>query len=366
MAAGAALLLLWPLSGCGTDHREEKERTYVGSRVCLKCHPDQHAAMHESGHPFALNPVIDGNPPSYPFSQVPDSPPRWVWAQMRYVVGGYRWKANFLGPDGYLITGDEAQYTLADRSFSAYHPEDAPGNRPFDCGGCHATGWVATGPDGPFQDGLAGIHGTFVEAGVTCEACHGPASVHIETLSAFDITVDRSKELCGSCHHRDDQHRIAAADGFIQHNAQYDELVSAGHAVHQCVTCHTPHRGVVYPLSAGLTASCEDCHASQAENLNHNAAPTCVQCHMPRATLSALAVNEHIGDVRTHIFAIDTSDATKGSMWYEEDGQTFATGRVTLDFVCYQCHKDENGEGGYGSYKSMQDLSAAAQSMHQP
>ena len=54
--------------------------------------------------------------------------------------------------------------------------------KPYDCGACHTTGWVAdtdADTDGTLadnQDGLPGIHGTWAAPGIHCEACHGPGA----------------------------------------------------------------------------------------------------------------------------------------------------------------------------------------------
>jgi hypothetical protein len=65
---------------------------------------------------------------------------------------------------------------------------------------------------------------------------------------------------------------------------------------------------------------------------------------MPRASKSAIKTSEFAGDVRTHIFKIDPS--ADGSMFYteEKDGKktTYASGAVTLDFVCLNCHQSRD------------------------
>ena len=48
-----------------------------------------------------------------------------------------------------------------------------------------------------------------------------------------------------------------------------------------------------------------------------------------------------------------------------EGGFTFARPWVSLDFACYQCHKDPiSGEGGTSSQKTMAELSAKATAIH--
>ena len=43
-----------------------------------------------------------------------------------------------------------------------------------------------------------------------CEVCHGPGSKHILTQSPQFIVINKSSELCGQCHGRNNGQRIAA------------------------------------------------------------------------------------------------------------------------------------------------------------
>jgi hypothetical protein len=47
---------------------------YVGVQVCAGCHPDIFESFKNSGHNWKLNPVIDGKPPQYPFTNLIQSP----------------------------------------------------------------------------------------------------------------------------------------------------------------------------------------------------------------------------------------------------------------------------------------------------
>jgi hypothetical protein len=355
---------------------EHSERGYVTSETCRTCHADKAQAVFQSGHPYKLSKVVDGQPPTYPFSSVPGTPQGFSWSDVSYVIGGYGWKARFIDNDGYILvtglTGVPVQYNLPRTDLGVgpewvdYHASDTQ-PKPYTCGTCHTTGWQTLAENGGVnQDGLPGMHGTWEEPGITCEACHGAGVDHVASKDASQISVDTNKELCGSCHFRDTNHGILASGGFIRHHEQYDELISAGHSARSCIDCHDPHIGTRYghAASGGITVTCESCHADKTTN-NHLTAVDCVTCHMPRATKSARAVNSYMGDLKTHIFKINASAAPKDAMWYTGDeGATFSRGFVTLDFVCYQCHKDENGVGGSKSMKSMADLSARATGIH--
>ena len=65
----------------------------------------------------------------------------------------------------------------------------------------------------------------------------------------------------------------------------------------------------------------------------------------------------------THIFKINPNEDGK---MFNEDG-TLANGEtgVTLEYVCYQCHRDPGGTGGSNSYKTLKQLSDKAIGYHQ-
>ncbi|MFQ6098655.1 MAG: multiheme c-type cytochrome, partial [Armatimonadota bacterium] len=300
VAAGCLLLIV--LSGCGGGGPSLSGATFLGSDSCKGCHQDEYDDMFKasSGHPFKLNRVVNGQPPTYPHSVVPNPPPGYGWNDVSWVIGGYGWKARFIDQQGYIITGNQVQWNLATEEWVAYHASDQPGTKPYNCGRCHTTGWVETGLGGPHQDGMPGMYGTFAEPGIGCEACHGPGSVHVANPKPDNIVVDTSSEQCGTCHFRDAQHRIEAKGGFIRHHEQYDEMISAGHATLQCVDCHDAHAGTRY--GPGLVRPCQSCHPGPRAARKHNMIPNCLDCHMPRATKSATKAHDYEGDVRTHIF----------------------------------------------------------------
>ncbi|NNE07272.1 MAG: hypothetical protein HKN20_01795 [Gemmatimonadetes bacterium] len=353
-------------------------RNYVTSSVCQNCHVDQWDDLFMSGHPYKINKVVNGMPPTYPFSDVPNPPTGFSWNNVTYVIGGYGWKARFMDENGYIITdgwnGVTAQYNLprtdldVDEEWVPYHSGDtAP--KPYTCGTCHTTGWQDFEDNGGVnQDGLEGILGTWEEAGVTCEACHGPGGMHVASKNRAQITVDQNSTLCGSCHFRDTNHGILASGGFIRHHEQYDEMISAKHSGLNCISCHDPHIGVRYGHAdqGGIKVDCASCHPGEASVLNHTAgSPECIDCHMPRATKSARKVHDFEGDVRTHIFKIRTDPVSRDSMFYNDEGATFSHGYVTLDFACYTCHKDPaSGMGGSASEKTLESLAEMAVGIH--
>ncbi|RMF61190.1 MAG: T9SS C-terminal target domain-containing protein [Calditrichaeota bacterium] len=348
---------------------------YVGSDQCALCHNSVNPNVNyniweeysKTGHPYKLN-EVNGAPPVYPPNTspgVPFPPPAAPdWNDYVYVIGGYGWKARFVqAADGKIFTADDsAQYNLFPRGtpqWVAYHlGEDKPYN--YNCFQCHTTGPDPNGSWHPTTPNL----GTFSEPGIRCEGCHGPGSLHVAspTTTPPPITGDSlAYTRCGDCHHRGSKTNvIPASNGYIRHHEQFNEMKASKHGDGNapdltCASCHDTHIPLLYPDAAspglsGIKQDCETCHQGYEVLLNGQPKNIeCIDCHMPYASKSAVGTQEGngwMGDVRTHIWLINTDPVTRDSMFTPDGGQVKldAEGhaKVTLDFVCLPCHQDKS------------------------
>jgi len=347
---------------------------YVGSATCSGCHKDIYDTFMKSGHAWELNPVVNGQPPQYPFTKLAQPPKGYAWNDISYVIGGYNWRARFMDQNGYIITdqpgaevGDPNylnQYNLTNSildkpaGWVTYHSGEK--EKKYDCGSCHTTGYNPSGN----QDGKPGIVGSWAEPGIKCEACHGPGSLHASNPPGFRMEIDRDAELCGRCHSRGSIDQVGANDGLIDHTDQYQELFQGKHIALDCVVCHDPHKLVVQSRQANeLTTSvrCENCHFKEAQYQNNSkhvlAKIACAECHMPRLIESAWGdPTMFTGDVRTHRVTIDPNQIGQLS----EDGKTVFP-QIGLDFACRHCHVK-----GVGFPKTDEELKAVANGYHNP
>jgi len=341
------LLVSMPISAGAVD--------YVGPDRCGTCHSGIYGEYIESGHPFKLNKVTDGKPPVYPFSEVPDVPAGYTWDDITYVIGGYGWKARFLDKKGYIITGEAVQYNLATKEWSGYHASEAPGTKKYTCGTCHTTGWQTFEENGGRrQDDLEGMAGTFASPGITCEACHGPGGDHVKGPAKTNISRDTTKEMCGTCHMRDAEHKVAASGGLIKHHEQYDEMINSPHRSLECITCHEPHKSTKYAMGGVKDQpACATCHTSATITVAGMAGNSCESCHMPLSAKSAVYTGEidfgvdrdkgHLGDIHSHTFRLNTDPAVD---MFTEDGKYLAldddgNAIVKVEFACANCHNGE-------------------------
>ncbi len=343
-----------------TSIREYKRTSdeYAGSDLCKLCHSSINDDYMKSGHPYKLT-KIEGGPPVFPSGTspgVPNPPADKTWDDISYLIGGFGWKARFMDSEGYILTGStNRQYNLPNSTLGTqagwvgYDADKSP-RKPYTCGGCHTTGWVATDSAGPHQDDLPGIYGTWAEAGVRCEACHGAAKDH--AFSPFDVKPSKV-ERCGSCHSRGDVNKIDASNGLIKHHEQYEGLLASPHTKFACSTCHEPHKSTKYDLGGfkGTDETCKECHSDVEIGIPQMSGFECYVCHMPYAAKSAVSITINYnggsvpkGDIRTHIFSIST-DASWNM--FTDDGNYVrkdADGRahISLDFVCLTCHTNQD------------------------
>jgi hypothetical protein len=196
-----------------------------------------------------------------------------------------------------------------------------------ECLECHTTGL-----DVHYDRATHTWSTTFADAGVACEACHGPGARHAETKEKVDIVrpdhIDKELGLaiCARCHgpheplfpvldahdafrpgrtYGDYYTPLVVTDGTARSGEffadgrpssssfEYQALIQsrcyrAGGAT--CLTCHdAPHAAKAKDelRSADPDASCVKCHAMPAEHSHHKSA-TCVDCHMPKVLSGVL------------------------------------------------------------------------------
>jgi len=137
---------------------------------------------------------------------------------------------------------------------------------PRECLLCHTTGYDPT-------------TNTWIEDGITCQACHGPIP---ENHPTDPMPSDRSAALCEQCHSQTvfewklSVHRQSGLD---------------------CVDCHGQHSTT---LRADDTAElCAGCHRERASNFAHSAHSkenlTCPDCHLETLPEDASGEGGHSG-----------------------------------------------------------------------
>ena len=292
IAVPAAVLAVVIVTGLVTGDVHTAE--YKGSGVCKMCHKLTHQPIVESyektAHPKALQKAdAEG-------AIVADFSTNTIFTRdkVAYVLGKGHTEQAFLDADFQVLP---AKW---DVKAKAWRPAQAVDGA-TQCLGCHVTSYD------PAKK-------TYVEAGVGCEACHGPGSEHVAgdqkaIVNPKNLDKARQAMVCGQCHSagKDTTGKFAHPVGFRPgddltkafvdakptapgRNQQYSEHVTSKHAADVgCTVCHDPHgvTAIKGQLKKPVNDLCLDCHAGTVKDMathapNASAEATCASCHMPR------------------------------------------------------------------------------------
>lgn len=145
------------------------------------------------------------------------------------------------------------------------------------CADCHDT--ITDGFKGATHSWLKDHEG--VDA--SCEACHGPGSIHADSGGSFQTIVNpgRDPEACFKCHlDKEGQFRLAHRHPVIEGQVS-------------CSDCHKVHEGdAVLGGGTSLTSQndvCLDCHDAQRGPyaFEHEAIREgCTKCHQPHGSIN--------------------------------------------------------------------------------
>ncbi len=252
-------------------------------------------------------------------------------------TNGSQWKQNYIiRKNGGLFIAP-IQYNVDTHTWVNYN-EDGWDKEPWllKCGGCHATGVDLE-------------TNSFVEPGVSCEACHGRGSHHAvlpktavfqkraTIINPAKLTMGVAVQVCGSCHNRGESTQVkdaawpvgyapgksleayfrstsfAAGDEenvygneFAKgHHQQYIDWAQSVHAKEgvTCTSCHYVHQLGMPPTRSQTRSSgsqqCFECHVLLNKVGAHaiHSFANCIGCHMPRIVTSAES-----GDLHSHVF----------------------------------------------------------------
>ncbi len=346
--------------------------TFVGRQSCIECHCEQADRFHNSHHDRAMDVATDETV----LGHFDGSQIEHFGITSTVFRSGERFMVNTEGPDGkmadfevkmvfgcepmqqYMVemkppTGDVGlgQYQVLRLSWDVTQgkwfylsPPDVPGKIDSDdplhwtgisqrwntnCAACHSTNLQRN-----FNPLTKSYATTYSEIDVSCEACHGPGSLHVKIANRRRFLWDRNHgyglanlksasnltqvETCAPCHSR----RSVIQDGF-QAGDRFDDFYACqllsdrtyqddgqirdedyvygsfiqSRMFHQgirCTDCHDPHSARIKFDDNRLCTSCHQHPAGKYDSPSHHrhkdgsTGAKCIECHMPSTTYMAI------------------------------------------------------------------------------
>jgi predicted CXXCH cytochrome family protein len=348
----------------------EAEAQYIGRQSCLECHQEQHESWTGSHHDLAMDLATDETV----IADFNDATLEHYGVTSRMFRRDGKFFIHTEGPDGQMADF-EIKYVFGVDPLQQYmvefdRPADMPASEiarlqvlrvswdthakkwfhldppdvreklaPTDdlhwtgvaqrwnnmCADCHSTNLAKN-----FDVDSLTYHTTFSEIDVSCEACHGPGSLHVQLAQSPSLFWDRERgyalarlkgtsnvaevQACAPCHSR----RRVVGEGYTAGCNYYDyfsnELLTSTsyHADGQildevyefgsflqskmyakgirCTDCHDPHTARLKHQGNAVCTSCHQHPAGKYDGAIHHrhadgsTGASCVECHMPQTT----------------------------------------------------------------------------------
>ena len=366
--------------------------SYAGSKTCAECHQTEYKAWTGSHHDQAMQeatPVTvlgnfkdqtlehfgvvsrmferegkfwvatqnaDGKTEEYPikytFGVAPLQQYLAEFPGGRYQVLPVCWDTEkkrwfHLHPDEPIAPGDALHWTSWPQTWNHM------------CAECHSTNLQKN-----YDPKTNSYKTTYSEIDVSCEACHGPGSLHVELAKKNSLFWDRRYgkglqvnlkdtnnrtqiDTCGQCHSRSaliaaglepgkplaDHKTVHLLDGNLYHDDGQirDEVFEHGSFLQskmfrkniKCTDCHDPHTAKLKHTGNQTCTSCHQHSPGKYDTPLHHHHPVgssgalCVNCHMPQQTYMVVHAR------RDHSLRIPRPDLTV---------------KIGSPNACNQCH----------------------------
>jgi tetratricopeptide (TPR) repeat protein len=306
--------------------------TYVGRTSCITCHAAEAAAWTGSHHDLAMGVATDesvlGDFNDVEFTHLDE--------RTRFFRDGKRFMVTAEGPDGeyhdyevaytfgvhplqqYMVKFPDGRVQVLRVSWDVERKkwfyvapidvanERIPAGDPFHwtgfaqnwntmCAECHVTDYHKN-----YDLATNTYNSKYGEIDVSCEACHGPGSVHVELANSRSLFWDRevgygltntlknvsnAREVntCAPCHSRRSMihPEYHAGDNFLDHFQP--SLIQSGlyHADGQILDEVFEYGSYTQSRMYREGVKCTDCHDAHSLELKFEGNRLCAQCHQP-------------------------------------------------------------------------------------
>ena len=300
--AGLATVVTCVLAAAPVISGAATSATYTGPGTCVKCHDESSHAANQP--PVRHQKLVENFSKSAHAATLIDTRISPEKAVAQFTTNS----PLKLDDIAYAIGAGRGEQRYCDASFKMLpHRWDVRGKKwaseavvdaAKECFACHTTGYdVRTR--------------TWANPGVTCEACHGPGSLHAQDggktnmLDLHSLPFERQAMICGQCHSDgtdpakvhpfpvsfrpgDDLNKFLTQAAQPRPGPKYSELLRSKHAQMNviCTDCHNPHGpvpGTAHQLLKPVNDLCGECHIEITLAKHAPKAPadaTCATCHM--------------------------------------------------------------------------------------
>ncbi len=174
------------------------------------------------------------------------------------------------------------------------------------CAECHSTDYQKK-----FDDVRGDYHSTFIEINVSCEACHGPGSVHLELASKWapgwnrtrgyglanlKLSAENQIQACAPCHSRRNVVKAGMKPSENYYDFYSNQLLTAGiyYPDGQVLDEDYVHGSFIQSKMYHKGIRCSDCHDPHTAKLKHDGNQLCTSCHQhPTAKYDSVAHHFH-------------------------------------------------------------------------
>jgi tetratricopeptide (TPR) repeat protein len=398
---------------------DDAQAKFVGRQSCIECHQPEHEAWTGSHHDLAMDLATEESV----LGDFSDATLEHYGTTSRMFKRDGKFYINTEGPDG-KVADFEIKYVFGVDPLQQYMVEfDRPADMPADevarvqvlrvswdtkakkwfhldppdvrerldpdddlhwtgiaqrwnnmCADCHSTNLKKN-----FDVATRTYHTTWSEIDVSCEACHGPGSLHVQLAKAPSPFWDRKRgyalahlkgqgttfaatqgqiQACAPCHSRRRvvhgdytagcnyydyfSNELLTSTSYHADGQILDEVYEYGSFVQskmyhkgvKCTDCHDPHTARLKHEGNKVCTSCHQHPAGKYDGAIHHrhadgkAGSLCVNCHMPETTYMA------VDPRRDHSFRIPRPDLSV---------------QLGTPNACSGCHlRDERLSGGAG------------------
>jgi predicted CXXCH cytochrome family protein len=155
---------------------------YIGSQACIGCHAEKFSTWKISNHANMVVPIINTTNLPLDIAKAPANLQPEL-QKAAYMVANSMFIARDSSSQHYKTLG-----VVYDKVAKVYRPSNFSLDWSTACAGCHTTNMNTPNL-------------TWGEAGIGCEACHGPGRDHaVNKGDKTKIVAGKESDICGQCH----------------------------------------------------------------------------------------------------------------------------------------------------------------------